>query len=62
VEYATAHAFDDFALLLTLHFHVYGVTRRGYGDSSRPDLVTMLIVWVMMSLRLSGSSTYKSRF
>src|ERR1700730_6509236 len=32
----TAHAFDDFALLLTPHFHVYGVTRRGYGDSSRP--------------------------
>jgi non-heme chloroperoxidase len=32
----TAHAFDDFALLLTPHFHVYGVTRRGYGDSSKP--------------------------
>ena len=32
----TAHVFDDFALLLTPHFHVYGVTRRGYGDSSRP--------------------------
>ena len=32
----TAHTFDDFALLLTPHFHVYGVTRRGYGDSSRP--------------------------
>ena len=32
----TAHTFDDFAPLLTPHFHVYGVTRRGYGDSSRP--------------------------
>jgi non-heme chloroperoxidase len=32
----TAHTFDDFALLLMPHFHVYGVTRRGYGDSSRP--------------------------
>ena len=32
----SAHAFDDFAPLLTPHFHVYGVTRRGYGDSSRP--------------------------
>jgi non-heme chloroperoxidase len=32
----TAHAFDDFALLLSPHFHVYGVTRRGYGDSARP--------------------------
>jgi non-heme chloroperoxidase len=32
----SAHAFDDFAPLLTPHFHVYGVTRRGYGDSSKP--------------------------
>ena len=32
----TAHSFDDFAPLLTPHFHVYGVTRRGFGDSSRP--------------------------
>jgi pimeloyl-ACP methyl ester carboxylesterase len=32
----TAHGFDDFAPLLTPHFHVYGVTRRGFGDSSRP--------------------------
>jgi non-heme chloroperoxidase len=32
----TAHTFDDFALLLKPHFHVYGVTRRGYVDSSRP--------------------------
>jgi non-heme chloroperoxidase len=32
----SAHAFDDFALLLTPHFHVYGVTRRGFGDSSKP--------------------------
>jgi non-heme chloroperoxidase len=32
----TGHTFDDFAPLLTPHFHVYAVTRRGYGDSSRP--------------------------
>jgi pimeloyl-ACP methyl ester carboxylesterase len=32
----TAHVFDDFAVLLRPHFHVYGVTRRGYGDSSKP--------------------------
>ena len=32
----TAHTFDDFAPLLTPHFHVYGVTRRGFGDSSQP--------------------------
>jgi pimeloyl-ACP methyl ester carboxylesterase len=29
----TAHAFDDFAPKLTGDFHVYGVTRRGFGES-----------------------------
>ena len=29
----TAHAFDDFAPRLTGDFHVYGITRRGFGDS-----------------------------
>jgi non-heme chloroperoxidase len=33
----TAHSFDDFAPHLTDHFHVYGVTRRGNGISSRPE-------------------------
>ena len=32
----TAHVFDDFASTLTPEYHVYGVTRRGYGASSRP--------------------------
>jgi non-heme chloroperoxidase len=32
----TAHTFADFAPLLPLRFHVYGVSRRGYGDCSRP--------------------------
>ena len=32
----TAQVFDDFALKLTGTFHVYGITRRGYGASSRP--------------------------
>ncbi len=32
----TAHVFDDFAEQLTSSFHVYGITRRGYGASSRP--------------------------
>lgn len=32
----TAHVFDDFAALLTPDYHVYGVTRRGYGNSSVP--------------------------
>jgi pimeloyl-ACP methyl ester carboxylesterase len=30
----TAHVFDDFALKLTSDFHVYGITRRGFGESS----------------------------
>jgi non-heme chloroperoxidase len=32
-----AHIFDTFAPKLTSTFHVYGVTRRGYGASSAPD-------------------------
>ena len=32
----TAHVFDDFAPKLTDAYHVYGITRRGYGDSSKP--------------------------
>jgi pimeloyl-ACP methyl ester carboxylesterase len=33
----TAHVFDDFAPKLTSSYHVYGITRRGYGQSSHPD-------------------------
>jgi pimeloyl-ACP methyl ester carboxylesterase len=29
----TAHVFDDFATKLTPNFHVYGLTRRGFGQS-----------------------------
>jgi len=32
----TAHIFDDFALKLTPKYHVYGITRRGFGASSVP--------------------------
>jgi len=32
----TAHVFDDFAPKLTGKYHVYGITRRGYGASSAP--------------------------
>lgn len=34
---STAHVFDEFAPRLADRFHVYGLTRRGYGRSSRPD-------------------------
>ncbi len=33
----TAHVFDGFAPKLNSEFHVYAVTRRGFGDSSKPD-------------------------
>lgn len=32
----TAHVFDDFAPKLTGSYHVYGITRRGFGASSSP--------------------------
>ncbi len=34
--YQTAHEYDDFAPRLTAFCHVYGITRRGFGASSRP--------------------------
>jgi non-heme chloroperoxidase len=33
---ATAHGFDDFAPKLTASYHVYSITRRGFGASSAP--------------------------
>ena len=33
----TAHVFDNFAPQFTAKYHVYGITRRGFGDSSTPD-------------------------
>jgi pimeloyl-ACP methyl ester carboxylesterase len=33
---ATAHTFDDFAPHLAANYHVYGITRRGFGRSSAP--------------------------
>ena len=33
----SAHIFDKFAPKLTPKYHVYGITRRGFGDSSAPD-------------------------
>jgi non-heme chloroperoxidase len=35
--YQTAHIYDDIAPKLTAFCHVYGITRRGFGASSRPD-------------------------
>jgi non-heme chloroperoxidase len=32
----TAHVYDNFAEKLTSQYHVYGITRRGYGASSAP--------------------------
>jgi len=35
--YQTAHEYDDIAAKLAAFCHVYGITRRGFGASSRPD-------------------------
>jgi non-heme chloroperoxidase len=35
--YQTAHEYDDIAPKLAAFCHVYGITRRGFGASSRPD-------------------------
>ncbi|HEV2324185.1 MAG TPA: alpha/beta hydrolase [Terracidiphilus sp.] len=35
-EGSTAHEFDGFAPKLTANYHVYGITRRGFGKSSKP--------------------------
>jgi hypothetical protein len=36
----TAHIFDKFAPKLTATYHVYGITRRGFGKSGKPTPVT----------------------
>lgn len=33
----TAHVYDEFARRFTAKCHVYGITRRGFGASSKPD-------------------------
>jgi non-heme chloroperoxidase len=33
----SAHIFDEFALKLTGNYHVYGITRRGRGASTKPE-------------------------
>lgn len=35
--YLSAHAYDELAPRLTATHHVYGISRRGYGASSRPE-------------------------
>lgn len=57
----TAHAFDDFALKFTGQNHVYGITRKGFGASSKPvpangnysaDRLGDDVIAVMQSLRI----------
>jgi pimeloyl-ACP methyl ester carboxylesterase len=55
----TAHAYDDFAPAFTDRYHVYAMTRRGFGESSHPDSgydmerLVLDIHAVMDSLRLT---------
>ena len=41
----TAHVFDDFAPKLASDFHVYGVTRRGFGESSFAPVAAAATTW-----------------
>lgn len=58
---STAHVFDDFAPKLAGTYHVYGITRRGFGASSVPasgysaDRLGDDIIAVIDSLKLSGA-------
>jgi pimeloyl-ACP methyl ester carboxylesterase len=55
----TAHPYDDFAPKLTANYHVYGITRRGFGASSVPaagydaDRLGDDVLAVLDSLRLT---------
>jgi pimeloyl-ACP methyl ester carboxylesterase len=55
----TAHVFDKFALNFTRKYHVYGITRRGFGRSSVPpsgytvDRLALDVLEVMESLKLN---------
>lgn len=55
----TAHAYDDFAPALTDRYHVYAMTRRGFGESSHPmrgydmERLVLDIRAVMDSLKLT---------
>jgi pimeloyl-ACP methyl ester carboxylesterase len=57
----TAHVFDDFAPKLTASFHVYGITRRGFGESefsvseSGADRLGDDVLAVLDSLKLTRS-------
>jgi len=55
----TAHVFDDFATKLTPRFHVYGITRRGFGESGfsaesyGAELLGKDVIVVIEALKLS---------
>ncbi len=57
----TAHVFDDFAPKLTASYHVYGITRRGFGASgfsaseNAADRLGEDVLAVIDSLRLNGA-------
>jgi len=57
----TAHVFDDFAPKLAGMYHVYGITRRGFGASSAPasgysaDQLGDDVVAVIDALKLNGA-------
>jgi pimeloyl-ACP methyl ester carboxylesterase len=56
----SAHVFDQFALKLTLRYHVYAISRRGYGASSTPPVPSYNLAHLdgdRYELRLSDSAS-----
>lgn len=53
----TAHVFSQFAAKLTPHYHVYGITPRGYGASSDPAIPPI----PAQSISSVGPNTYDLR-
>ena len=56
----TAHIFDKFAPKLTATYHVYGITRRGFGASSAPSPRGRLIRPIVSVMMFSLSSMHSS--
>jgi hypothetical protein len=57
----TAHVYDGFAPRFTRGFHVFGITRRGFGASSHPSTGTTQRPWRGMSSRCSIPSDWRRR-
>ena len=58
----TAHVFDDFAPKLTSDFHVYGITRRGFGESGFAPLTSGADTLATTCLPFLRRSSWRGRY